>query len=94
MSGQTIRTNCTKDLFFWVCNFHEFIFLGLIFLVFIFWISQKNAWAEPPCHLHVRVHSLGFLFAAFYCIMVQDGLVVPGKYIAKGPKKRYEVLKK
>ena len=31
MSGQTNRTNCTKDLFFWVCNFHEFIFLGLIF---------------------------------------------------------------
>ena len=26
-------------------------------------------------------------------IMVQDGLVVPGKYIAKGPKKRLEVLK-
>ena len=25
--------------------------------------------------------------------MVQDGLVVPGKYIAKGPKKRLEVLK-
>ena len=27
-------------------------------------------------------------------IMVQDGLVVPGKYIAKGSKKRLEVLKK
>ena len=25
--------------------------------------------------------------------MVQDGLVVPGKYIAKGPKKHLEVLK-
>ena len=25
--------------------------------------------------------------------MVQDGLVVPGTYIAKGPKKRLEVLK-
>ena len=26
-------------------------------------------------------------------IMVQDGLVVPGKYIANGPEKRLEVLK-
>ena len=25
--------------------------------------------------------------------MVQDGLVVPGKYMAKGPKKRLEVQK-
>ena len=25
--------------------------------------------------------------------MLEDGLVVPGKYIAKGPKKRLEVLK-
>ena len=37
------------NLFFWVWFFLVFIFLGI----------PKNAWAEPPCHLHVRVHSLG-----------------------------------
>ena len=37
------------NLFFWVWFFLVFIFLGI----------PKNAWAEPSCHLHVRVHSLG-----------------------------------
>ena len=59
VSSQMNRTNCTKDLFFWVCNFHEFIFLGLIFPGIYFFGYPKNAWAKPPCHLHVRIHSLG-----------------------------------
>ena len=48
-------------LFLWVCNFHEFIFLGLTFPGIYFLGIPKNAWAEPPCHVHVRVHSLGYL---------------------------------
>ena len=40
---------CTKDLFFWVCNFHEFIFLGLIFPgIYFFGVSQKVPGPSPP----------------------------------------------
>ena len=50
-----------KGLIFWVCNFYEFIFLGLIFPGIYFLGSPKNAWAEPPCHVHIRVHSPGLI---------------------------------
>ena len=49
-----------KGLIFWVCNFHEFIFLGLIFPgIYFFGVSQKMPGPSPPRHVHVRVHSLG-----------------------------------
>ena len=38
-----------RDLFFWVRFCLIFIFLGI----------KKNVWADPPYHIHVRVHSLG-----------------------------------
>ena len=37
------------DLVFWVRFCLVIIFLGI----------TKNVWAEPPCHIHLRVHSLG-----------------------------------
>ena len=35
----------------------------------------------------------GLLFSPTGPRLLEDGLVVPGKYIEKGPKKRLEVLK-
>ena len=35
----------------------------------------------------------GLLFSPTGPRLLEDGLVVPGKYIAKGPKKRLDVLK-
>ena len=49
-----------KGLIFWVSNFHKFIFFGSDFSCYLFFLGiPKNAWAEPPCHVHVHVHSLG-----------------------------------
>ena len=37
-----------KGLIFLVCNFHEFILLGLIFPGILFWVSQKMLGPSPP----------------------------------------------
>ena len=37
-----------KGLIFWVCNFHEFIFLGLIFPGIYFLGIQKMPGPSPP----------------------------------------------
>ena len=44
----TNRTNYTKDLFFGVCNFHEFIFLGLIFPGIYFFGYPKKCLGRAP----------------------------------------------
>ena len=41
-------------VFFWFHNFYGFIVLGIM----------KNVWAEPPCHIHLKVHSLGHISPA------------------------------
>ena len=53
------------NLFFWVWFFLVLIFLGI----------PENAWAEPPCHAHVRVHSLGY--RAIKSVMLpSDGKII------------------
>ena len=47
-------------------------------------VSSKYLESEKNC---------GLLFSPTGPRFLEDGLVVPGKYIAKGPKKRLEVLK-
>ena len=37
-----------KGLIFWVCNFHEFIFLGLIFPGIYFFGCPKNCLGRAP----------------------------------------------
>ena len=48
-----------RTCFFGSVIFMNLFFLGLIFPGIYFLGIPKNAWAEPPCHVHVRVHSLG-----------------------------------
>ena len=45
-----------KGFTFWVRNFYGFILLGPISLGIDLGIT-KNISAEPPCHIHVKVHS-------------------------------------
>ena len=45
------------------------------------------------CKFLESEENCGLLFSPTGPRLLEDGLVVPGKYIAKGPKKRLEVLK-
>ena len=44
-------------------NFGSVIFMNLYFgsdfSWYLFFGYPKNTWSEPPCHVYVRVHSLG-----------------------------------
>ena len=51
-------TYAKSTYFFGSVIFMNLFFLGLIFPGIYFLGIPKNAWAKPPCHVHVRVHSL------------------------------------
>ena len=48
-SAGTNHANYTKDLFFWVCNFHGFFGSEFAWL-FIFLGIMTNVWTEFACH--------------------------------------------
>ena len=45
------------------------------------------------CKFLESEENCGLLFSPTGPRLLEDGLVVPGKYVAKGPKKRLQVLK-
>ena len=59
------------------------LFLGLIFPGIYFLDIPKNAWAEPPCHVHVRVHPLGFE-ASPPRVPDRDGIFVSDRKNSRG----------
>ena len=74
MDDKKSRQIAQMTYFFGSVIFMNLFFLGLIFLVFIFLGIPENAWAEPPCHVHIRVHSLGDVLTS---LKLFDSLIKP-----------------